>query len=248
MVAGAVVAFALLPVMFARRADHRSLRSIRRAGSGGRPTLQRLPPRECDEGSGTCGDRSIRYMSPGLTFAAVSGHRVRLRRVISTNGPAAAMSVLPAFLITGIVTVTTTRAAARGDLVRNGLVGIRTRATRSSDAAREAGHHAAIAPMCWCALTCTAAAVVVLLVAVTGGRRIARSPAAAHVAGGPGRPAADQGQVRVGEGGVRHPDVSTMDGVRTPVPGRPPPRHRRAVHARPRPRAPDREEPVRSIS
>jgi hypothetical protein len=77
--------------------------------------------------------------------------------------------VLPAFVVLGIVATVTTRAAARGELARNGMMGIRTRATRSSDAAWEAGHQAASRPMYWCAVACAVSLVVVLGVAVAGG-------------------------------------------------------------------------------
>jgi len=85
------------------------------------------------------------------------------------EGLAAAAGVIPAFLIVGLVTMLTTRAAARGDLVRGGLVGIRTRATSRSGAAWEAGHRAAQGPTRWCALVCAASALAVLGVSLVGG-------------------------------------------------------------------------------
>ena len=84
------------------------------------------------------------------------------------NGLAAAVGVIPAFVIVGLVVLLTTRAAARGDLVRGGLVGIRTRATTRSDAAWVVGHRAAERPARWCALVCAASAVVVLGLALVG--------------------------------------------------------------------------------
>ena len=85
------------------------------------------------------------------------------------DGLAAAAGVLPAFLVVGLTTSLTTRAAARGHLVRGGLIGIRTRATRRSDAAWEAGHRAAERSVRWCSLVCAVAAAAVLVVGLAGG-------------------------------------------------------------------------------
>lgn len=75
---------------------------------------------------------------------------------------------VPVFALVAVVLVTTTRAAARGDLPRNAWVGIRTGATGMSDVAWKAGHAAALGPMKRCAGACAAAAAVVLGSAVAG--------------------------------------------------------------------------------
>ena len=100
------------------------------------------------------------------------------------DGLAAAAGVVPASLVVGLVTMLTTQAAARGDPVRGGLVGIRTRATRRSDAAREAGRRAAQHLTRWCAAVCalSAAAVLALDVAGGSGRTVSVTAAAGGVA------------------------------------------------------------------
>lgn len=46
--------------------------------------------------------------------------------------------------LAGLLVIVIVRQAANGDLPRNGLIGLRTKATRRSDAAWTAGHQAAI--------------------------------------------------------------------------------------------------------
>lgn len=54
------------------------------------------------------------------------------------------ISLLFAVVLVPVVCVAVTRSATEGNLVRNGAAGIRTRHTRTSDAAWKAGHAAAL--------------------------------------------------------------------------------------------------------
>lgn len=58
-----------------------------------------------------------------------------------------ALGLAPSFALGALLFGMVARSAAEGSLDRNGLVGIRTRATRSSDEAWRAGHAAALPSM-----------------------------------------------------------------------------------------------------
>lgn len=83
-----------------------------------------------------------------------------------------AFLILPGLLLPGLLTLYVTRAAAAGELPRNGLVGIRTRKTQRDDAAWEAGHAAAAPLVRATTVVCFAGSVLVLVGAV-----VTREPA-----------------------------------------------------------------------
>jgi uncharacterized membrane protein len=74
-----------------------------------------------------------------------------------------AFLILPGLLLTGLLSLYVTRAAAAGELPRNGLVGIRTRKTQRDDAAWQAGHAAATPLVRAVTVVCFAASGLILV-------------------------------------------------------------------------------------
>jgi uncharacterized membrane protein len=74
-----------------------------------------------------------------------------------------AFLILPGLLLTGLLSLYVTRAAAAGELPRNGLVGIRTRKTQRDDAAWQAGHAAATPLVRVVTIVCFAASGLILV-------------------------------------------------------------------------------------
>ena len=87
-----------------------------------------------------------------------------------------AFLILPGLLLAGLLTLYVTRAAAAGELPRNGLVGIRTRKTQRDDAAWQAGHAAAAPLVRAVTFVCFAASALVLV-----GAAVTQEPAVVGV-------------------------------------------------------------------
>jgi uncharacterized membrane protein len=76
------------------------------------------------------------------------------------------MAVAVTAVVLAVLVVAMTRAAARGRLPANGLLGIRTPATQRSDTAWRAGHRAAFPVVTWGGLVVLFGALAVLVGAV----------------------------------------------------------------------------------
>ncbi len=87
-----------------------------------------------------------------------------------------AFLILPGLLLAGLLTLYVTRAAAAGELPRNGLVGIRTRKTQRDDVAWRAGHAAAAPLVRAVTFVCFAASALILV-----GAAVTQEPAVVGV-------------------------------------------------------------------
>ncbi len=77
------------------------------------------------------------------------------------------LSLVIGVVVLAMVCGSTASASAKGTLPRNGAIGIRTKATKSSDAAWDAGHRAAVPIMrwtTWFGLLMTAVTVIAVIV------------------------------------------------------------------------------------
>ncbi|MGW9112141.1 SdpI family protein [Microbacterium sp. NPDC055683] len=90
------------------------------------------------------------------------------------------------FAIVGVVMALLIGPSRRGDLERNGRIGIRTRHTLASDAAWDAGHRAAVPGMVGTLACCGSAILVGVVLLIAFGDRLPDLAALAVVLGGYG--------------------------------------------------------------